>query len=54
MGRRFIDLSYVCQQLAGGCKVSKTEISLAHDEDETVIGPACILHIAYLHHKFTV
>ena len=41
---RFIDLSYVCQKLADGCKVCKKEISLAHYEDETVIGLASILH----------
>ena len=35
--RRFIDLSYVCQQLADGCKVCKTEISLAHYEDEAFL-----------------
>ena len=29
------DLSYVCHQLADGCKECKTEISLAHYEDET-------------------
>ena len=35
-GRRFIDLSYVFQQLADGCKVCKKEITGPH-EDETVI-----------------
>ena len=54
VGKRFIDLSYVCQQLEDGCKVCKTGISLAHYEDETVIGLASILHITYLHHNFTV
>ena len=54
VGRGLIDLSCVCQQLADGCKVCKTEISLAHYEDETVIGLASILHITYLHHSFTV
>ena len=54
VGRRFIYLSYVCQQLADDCKVYKTEISLTHYEDETVIGLASILHITYLHHNFTV
>ena len=53
VGRRFIDLSYVCQQLADCCKVCKKEISLTHEE-ETVIGLASILHITYLHHNFTV
>ena len=38
--------------MAGGCKVCKTEISLAQYEDETVIGLASILHITYLHHNF--
>ena len=38
VGRKFIDLSHVCQQLADGCKVCKKEISLAHYKDETVIG----------------
>ena len=52
--RKFIDVSYVCQQLEDGCKVCKTEISLALHEDETVIGLAGILHITYLHHNFTV
>ena len=55
VGRRFIDLSYVCQQLADGCKVCKTEISLTHYENETVIaGIVSILHITYFHHNFTV
>ena len=54
VGRRFIDLIYVCQQLAAGCKVCKKEISLAHYEDETVIGHISMLHITYLHHSFTV
>ena len=49
VGRGFIDLSYVCQQLADGCKVCKTEISLAHYKDETVMGLASILYITYLH-----
>ena len=44
-GRRFIDPSYVCQQLADGCTVYETEVSLAHYEDETVKGLASILHI---------
>ena len=44
LGRRFIDLNYVCQQLEDGCKVKK-EISLAYYEDETVIG--LIKHITY-------
>ena len=51
VGRRFIDLSYVRQQLADGCKVCKKETSLAHYEDETVIGLISILHITYLHHN---
>ena len=34
VGKRFIDLSYVCQQLEDGCKVCKTGISLAHYEDD--------------------
>ena len=42
VGRRFIDLRYVCLQLAAGCKMCKTEISLTHHEDETVIGLASI------------
>ena len=46
--RRFIDLSYVCQQLADGCKLCKTEISLAHYEDETMIGLDSILHITFI------
>ena len=36
---------------ADGCKVCKKEISLAHYEDEIVIGLASILHITYLHHS---
>ena len=52
--KRFIDLSYVCHQLADGRKVCKKEISLAHYEDETVIGLISMLHITYLHHSFTV
>ena len=52
--RRFINLSYACQQLADGCEVCKTAISLVHYEDDTVIGLASILHITYLHHNFTV
>ena len=32
---------------------SVKKISLAHYEDETVIGLASILHITYLHHNFT-
>ena len=44
VGKRFIDLCYVCQQLADGCTVCKTEISLACYEDETVICLAIILH----------
>ena len=35
-------------------KMRKTEISLAHYEDETVIGLASILHITYLYHNFAV
>ena len=54
VGRRFIDLSCVCHQLTDGCIVCKKEISLAHYEDESVIGLASILHITYLHHNFTV
>ena len=54
VGRRFIDLSYVCQQQTDSCKVCKTEISLAHYEDENVIGLASILHITYLPHNFSV
>ena len=54
LGRRFIDLSYVCQQLADGCKMCKKEIALAHYEDEAVVGLASILHITYIHHNFTV
>ena len=54
VGRRFIDLSYVCQQLADGCKVCEKEISLAHYEDDTVTGLASILHITFLNHSFTV
>ena len=50
--RRFIDLSYVCQQLADGCKVCKTEISLTHYEDDTVTGLANMLDMTYLHHNF--
>ena len=37
-------------QMAAVCK---TNISLAHCEDKTVIGLASILHITYLHHNFT-
>ena len=50
---RFIDQSCVCQQLEDGCKVRKKK-SLAHYEDETVIGLASILHSTYLHHKITI
>ena len=53
VGRRFIDLSCVCQQLADGCKVCKTEISPVHYEDETVTGLAGISHITDLRHNFT-
>ena len=54
VGKRFIDVSYVCQQLEDGCKVCKTEKPLTRYEDETVICLARILHITYLHHNFTV
>ena len=49
---RFIDPSCVCQQLEDGCKVHKK--SLAHYEDETVIGLASILHATCLHHNLTI
>ena len=52
VGKWFIDLRYVCQQLANDCKVHKKEISLAHYEDETVIGLASTLYVTYLHHNF--
>ena len=54
VGKEIIDLGYVCQQLADGCKLCKTEVSLAHYEDETVIGLDSILHRTYIHHNFTV
>ena len=54
VGRRFIDLSYVCQQLADGRKVCKKERSLVHYEDETMIGLNSILHVTYLRHNFTI